>query len=165
MFSNIKKPVMQFVCLTFAFFSIFNASAFAQMTTDEGRAIVQPFYDFLSGKVDADEAFANMSPDWRSFSDSETSKGIEETAAAVSGMITNNVTDLNWEIKDLLVADDHVVVRGEATGTPTKEFFGVPVSGNSFKIMSIDIHKIVDGKVKASWHIENWSQALRQLKQ
>ena len=39
----------------------------------------------------------------------------------------------------------------------------VPHSGKSFKVMSIDIHDIADGKVVRSYHIENWMGAVRQL--
>jgi predicted ester cyclase len=39
----------------------------------------------------------------------------------------------------------------------------VPASGKSFKIMSIDIHTIEDGKIKRSYHVEDWAGAMRQL--
>ena len=31
--------------------------------------------------------------------------------------------------------------------------------------MSIDIHSIEDGKIKRSYHVENWIVALRQLRE
>ena len=38
------------------------------------------------------------------------------------------------DIKEMLVAGDRVVVRGEVTGTPAGDLFGVPHSGKSFGI-------------------------------
>ena len=71
--------------------------------------------------------------------------------------------DLKWEIKEVLIAGDRIIVRGEASGTPSGVFRGIPASGKSFKIMSIDIHTIEDGKIKRSYHVEDWAGAMRQL--
>ena len=71
--------------------------------------------------------------------------------------------DIKWEIKEILVAGDRVIVRGEASGTPSGIFRGIPASGKSFKIMSIDIHTIEDGKIKRSYHVEDWAGAMRQV--
>ena len=46
------------------------------------------------------------------------------------------------------------------------QFPGIPVEkliGKKFKSMALDIHKIVDGKVKQSYHIEDWQTALAQM--
>jgi len=48
----------------------------------------------------------------------------------------NTIPDMKFDIKEVLVADDRVIVRGEVTGTPAAELFGVPHSGKSFRIMA-----------------------------
>ena len=58
---------------------------------------------------------------------------------------------------------DRVIVRGEAIGTPAGDFMGVPFGGKSFKLMSIDVHTIADGKLTRSYHLEDWMGAVRQL--
>lgn len=73
------------------------------------------------------------------------------------------IPDLRWEIKDVLFVGDRVVVRGEATGTPVLPFLGVSPTGKSFKIMSIDIQKIANGKIVRSYHVEDWATAAHQL--
>ncbi|MEM7209172.1 MAG: ester cyclase [Pseudomonadota bacterium] len=133
------------------------------MSEAKARDLVTPFYQFLSGEVDATAGMANMAEDWRSYASDTKYKVAKETAKSISGLRKHNVTDLNWEIKDLIVANDYIVVRGEGSGTPTKDFFGVPHSGKSFKIMSIDIHQIDSGKIARTWHLENWAAAMRQL--
>jgi len=53
---------------------------------------------------------------------------------------------------------------GRATGTPTGPFFGVdPPTGRSFDIMAMDVHHVVDGKIKETWHVEEWASAVQQL--
>ena len=37
------------------------------------------------------------------------------------------------------------------------------IKGKSFKTMAIDIHEVLDGKIKKTWHIEDWLTALNQL--
>ena len=46
---------------------------------------------------------------------------------------------MKFDIKEILVAGDRVVVRGEVTGTPAGDLFGVPHTGKSFRIMAIDM--------------------------
>ena len=57
-----------------------------------------------------------------------------------------------------------VVVRGEVSGTPAGDLFGVPHTGKSFKIMTVDIQTIKDGQITKTYHMENWLSALGQLR-
>ena len=60
---------------------------------------------------------------------------------------------------------NEVIVRGEANGTTAQAFLGLEPTGKSFRTMSIDIHTIKDGKIKRSYHLENWIVALRKLRE
>ena len=43
---------------------------------------------------------------------------------------------------------------------------GLPTDGSkSFKMMTIDIHTVEDGKIKSSYHLEDWATAMKQLKE
>jgi predicted ester cyclase len=68
----------------------------------------------------------------------------------------------------VLVAGDRVIVRGEVTGTPSGELFGVPHSGNSYRIMAVDIQTIRDGRIAKTYHktyhMEDWLSAISQLR-
>jgi hypothetical protein len=52
----------------------------------------------------------------------------------------------------------------EPARTSAGDLFGVPHSGNSFRIMAIDIPTIRDGKIVGIYHFENWLSALGQLR-
>ncbi len=141
------------------------AQASWALTTDEARDIVEPFYSFLSQPTSAEAANtarASFHSDWQSYYSNQGAKDLDSTIEFLSGF-GGLVPDLKWKIVDLKVSGNDVIVRGEATGTPVDNFFGVPHGGKSFKIMSIDIHTITDGKVKRSYHIEDWAGAMRQL--
>jgi len=83
----------------------------------------------------------------------------------VVGGFAKSIPDMKFEIKEVLVAADRVIVRGEVTGTPAGDLFGVPHSGKSFRIMAIDIQTIRDGRIARTYHRENWLSALGQLRE
>lgn len=87
-----------------------------------------------------------------------------ETSIKVVGNFANSIPDMTFEIKEVLVAGARVIVRGEVAGTPAGDLFGAPHSGKSFKIMTIDIQTIKDGKIAKTFHMENWLSALGQLR-
>jgi ketosteroid isomerase-like protein len=87
-----------------------------------------------------------------------------ETSIKVVGGFAKSIPDMKFDIKEVLVAGDRVIVRGEVTGTPVGELFGVPHTGKSFRIMAIDIQTIKDGKIARTYHLENWLSALGQLR-
>jgi len=82
----------------------------------------------------------------------------------VVGNFAKSIPDMTFEIRETLVVGDRVIVRGEVTGTPAGELFGVPHTGKSFKIMTVDIQTIKDGKIAKTYHLENWLSALGQLR-
>jgi len=87
-----------------------------------------------------------------------------ETSIKVVGNFAKSIPDMKFEIREVIVAGDRVIVRGEVTGTPAGELFSVPHTGQSFKIMAIDIQTIKDGKIAKTYHMENWLSALGQLR-
>ena len=125
-----------------------------------------PIYDALTRPGDKDvEALIKSvtSPDFQSC-------GNEGECADQAAVITrfkalaSVVPDLNWTIKELFVSGENtIIVRGEATGTPIKTFLGVEPTGRSFRTMSIDLYTVTGRKISRSYHVENWTAALRQL--
>ena len=130
------------------------------------KAIVEPFYAFLSNPTSgshADAARASMAANWQSIGDYS---GKVKTPDAFFGQIAGFgklIPDLNWEMVEVIEAGDKVIVRGRATGTPQGPMFGLDGQGRSFTIMSIDIHTLKDGKIVDTHHVEDWAGALRQL--
>eukprot|EP00441_Pelagodinium_beii_P000533 CAMPEP_0197682204 /NCGR_PEP_ID=MMETSP1338-20131121/96140_1 /TAXON_ID=43686 ORGANISM="Pelagodinium beii, Strain RCC1491" /NCGR_SAMPLE_ID=MMETSP1338 /ASSEMBLY_ACC=CAM_ASM_000754 /LENGTH=286 /DNA_ID=CAMNT_0043263645 /DNA_START=18 /DNA_END=875 /DNA_ORIENTATION=+ len=60
---------------------------------------------------------------------------------------------------------DKYVCVSTTSGTPFDAFLGVsPPSGRSFHFMAIDIHWVVDAKIKETWHLEELRSAVKQLK-
>jgi ketosteroid isomerase-like protein len=87
-----------------------------------------------------------------------------ETSIKVVSNFANSIPDMKFDIKEVLVAGDRVIVRGEVTGTPSGELFGVPHSGKSFRIMAVDIQTVREGRIAKTFHMENWLSAIGQLR-
>ncbi len=135
------------------------------MTHEQARRVVAPFYDMLNKPATKDlKALGEsaIAPQWRSYAGETNFKGREEFIAQVGGF-GKAIPDLAWDIKEVLVDGNRIIVRSEASGTPSGPFFGVPHGGKSFKIMTIDIHTVKDGKLVEAHHVEDWAGAIRQL--
>lgn len=133
------------------------------LTVEQARTIVAPFYQALNAGNDAPALINQVtSPDWMSCGGNDVCRSRDQVGASIAGL-EKTVPDLKWEIKEVLVSGDRVIVRGEATGSPVGPFMGVPPGGKTFRIMSVDVHTIKDGKMTRSYHVEDWMGATRQL--
>lgn len=141
------------------------APAAQALTAEEARTLVAPFYSALNpapGKDVAALVTQVTSADWQSCGGNEACSPREKVIGSLEGF-GRAVPNLKWELKEVLVAGDRIVVRGEASGTPVGTFMGVPHGGRSFRIMSIDVHTVRDGKLVRAYHVEDWMGAVRQL--
>ena len=153
------------VCAAVAAIGFMASSARAEISAEAARDSVAPFYKALNAEFakDSPELIKqSTAPQWISCRGNDICNSRDEVIAGI-GQRLKSVPDLKWEIKEILVSGNQVTVRGEATGTPAGEFMGAPHSGKSFKLMSIDVHTLEDGKMVRSYHIEDWLGAVRQL--
>lgn len=130
------------------------------------EATVQVFYDLLSNPgsdTHAEKFSKSVSDNWESIGDySGTNKTKNKFLGQMKGF-AKLIPDLNWAVEEVIRDGNRIVVRSRATGTPAGPLFGVDGKGNSFDILTIDIHTIEDGKIVRTYHVEDWAGALRQL--
>jgi steroid delta-isomerase-like uncharacterized protein len=139
-----------------------------QLTEAQARAAITPWYSLFNittrGDVKAIQEQI-LTEDYESsagYLPGETWR--RETSIKVVSNFANTIPDMKFDIKEMLVAGDRVIVRGEVTGTPAGDLFGVPHSGKSFRIMAVDIQTIREGKIAKTFHMENWLSAIGQLR-
>jgi predicted ester cyclase len=136
------------------------------LTVEQARGIVAPLYEALNEPTEKDvpALLANATnPDYRSCSTNSDCLSRDQLAGVFTAL-GKIIPDLNWTIKDIWTSGDRIVVRGEATGTPTSELFGVKPAGKSFKTISIDMFTVRDGRLATAYHVENWLAAMEQIK-
>jgi predicted ester cyclase len=136
------------------------------LTVEQARAIVAPLYEALNEPTKKDVAalLANATnPDYQSCSTNSDCLSRDQLAGVFTAL-GKIIPDLHWTIKDIWTSGNRIVVRGEATGTPTGELYGVKPTGKSFKTISIDMFTVKDGKLATAYHVENWMAATEQIK-
>src|SRR5271154_2904590 len=156
--------------LAFAALSLTGASAASaqDLTEAQARTAIAPWYSLFNVATRGD---VKASQEEVLATDYESCSGYlpaecwgRDTSIKVVSNFANSVPDMKFDIKEVLVAGDRVIVRGEVTGTPAGDLFGVPHSGKSFRMMAVDIQTIKDGKIAKTFHMENWLSALAQLR-
>ena len=140
----------------------------ANLTEAEARAAIAPWYKLFDLPVQGDMKTLQeeiLTPDYQSCSGYLPTEcwGRDASIKIVSGFATS-IPDLKFQIQEVLVAGDRVIVRGEITGTPAGALFGAPHTGKSFRIMAVDIQTVQDRKISKTYHMENWLSALGQLR-
>jgi predicted ester cyclase len=136
------------------------------LTVEQARAIVAPLYEALNEptKKDVPALLANATnADYQSCSTNSDCLSRDQLAGVFTAL-GKIIPDLHWTIKDIWTSGNRIVVRGEATGTPTGELYGVKPTGKSFKTISIDMFTVKDGKLATAYHVENWMAATEQIK-
>jgi hypothetical protein len=137
----------------------------APLSVKQASAVIAPFYDALNAAPGKDAGALILkatSPSFVSCGGNDECAPRDAVVGGISGL-GKLIPDLRWEIKEVTVSGDKVIVRGEASGTPVGAFLGIPPTGKSFKVMSIDVHTIANGKIVKVHHIEDWATAMRQL--
>ncbi|NTA40233.1 ester cyclase [Agrobacterium salinitolerans] len=142
------------------------ADAQTSISQEQATTLVKPIYAALTASSPADvRTFLEnaTTEDWRNCGTNDSCEMREETIARWSGRITR-IPNFTFDIQEVLVSGNKIIVRSQATGTPTDPFMGVATDGRSFRLMTVDIHEVSDGKITRTYHVEDWSRALRQLK-
>jgi ketosteroid isomerase-like protein len=145
------------------------SAASAQSPTDaQARAIIAPWYSLFNVATRGDVKAVHeevLTADYESCSGYLPAECWgRDTSIKVVSNFSSSIPDLKFDIKEVLVAGDRIIVRGEVTGTPARDLFGLPPTGKNFHIMAIDIQTIRDGKIARTYHMENWLSALGQLR-
>jgi ketosteroid isomerase-like protein len=145
-----------------------SAAAAQSLTEAQARTIIAPWYSLFNVASRGDVKTIQeqvLTADYESCSGYLPGECWgRETSIKVVGNFANSIPDMMFDIKEVLVAGDRVIVRGDVTGTPAGDLFGVPHTGKSFRIMAIDIQTVKDGKIAKTFHMENWLSALGQLR-
>ena len=128
------------------------------------KELVSQFYaDALSVNTRVDPSAVLdrlLSPEFESINTAET-KGKAVLIKQIQ-YFWKLIPDLRWEIQELLQDGDRVIARSLATGSPKGELMGLQLDGSrSFRMMTIDIHTVRDGRLCSVHHVEEWATAIK----
>ena len=133
---------------------------------DINRKAIDAFYDkalTINKETTAQEVLSSiLTSDF--VSKGSVDRESKEEIIGRFGFFGQVIPNLKCEIQEVFNEGDNYIVRSKATGTPNGDFMGMPTDGSkSFEIMTIDIHKVVDGKIHETHHLEDWVTAMKQL--
>ena len=127
----------------------------------EAEIAVRRFYDALStgDTTLVDEALA---ADWEAVPALRTGPGADGWKASIAHL-RGVLTDLTVTIEDVVVSGDLVAVRSVSRGVHTGELLGVPGTGRQIEIRASDFHRLADGLIVTTWHLEDYFGVAAQL--
>jgi steroid delta-isomerase-like uncharacterized protein len=130
-------------------------------TRTEAETTVRRMYEALStgDTTLVDQALA---PDWEAIPAMRTGAGPAGWKAAIAHL-RGAFTDLTVTIEDVVVAGDRVAVRAVTRGVHTRELLGVPGTGHRVQFRAADFHRLADGRIAATWHLEDYFGLAGQL--
>ena len=71
--------------------------------------------------------------------------------------------DLHLTVEDVVAAEDKVAARIRFRGTHRGEFMGIPATGRTVELVSVNVDRIIDGRIAERWLLPDTLGLLRQL--
>jgi steroid delta-isomerase-like uncharacterized protein len=146
-------------------FAVALGTARAQEATpasSDNEALVRAFYEpFNTGDTSVYDTI--LAEDW---ADHPLAPGQQPGRAGFGPVVAGFrmvFPDLTITNDDVLVAGDKAAVRSTGRGTQQGELLGIPPTGKQVEFMAIDIHRIENGLIVESWHIEDYLSLISQL--
>ena len=129
---------------------------------DHGATTRRMYDSINAGDIDG---FGNHLAD--DFVEHQVSPGLEPTKDGVKaflGMYKAAFPDMRMDPQDLIVSGDKVVARVRATGTNQGDFMGMPATGKSVDVETIDIMRFGDdGLAHEHWGVFDAMKLMQQL--
>lgn len=127
------------------------------------EALARAFYEpFNTGDMAIyDEVLA---PDWADhplhFPDQGPGR---EPWKQVVAYFRTSAPDLQLVNDDILIDGTRVAVRSTFRGTHQGELLGIPPTGKPIEAMAIDFHRIENGQIAETWHVEDYRTVFAQI--
>jgi predicted ester cyclase len=133
----------------------FAAEQFTQQQAEVNTDLARRFYSLINGGP-AEQWRNNFASNWVATpplpSNPDQISGYEQ----VIGAFRSGIPDLKVEQVEVVANGDVVAVRSRVTGTNTAPLFGKPPTGKAVSFTAMDIHRIKDGKIVETWHVEDF---------
>ncbi len=129
--------------------------------TDEDRLAVETLYRAFEGQPDLlDEA---VTTDWQDIPLAPNQQPGRDGMKPLLGGFAAAFPDLKITIHELIGAPGRVGVRAEITGTHEGEWFGIAPTHQGFVMPIHEFHRVENGRVTHTWHLEDWFGWLNQV--
>lgn len=126
---------------------------------------VSGLYDMFM-KGDASNLPTSVSPDYEQFppQNPDVKPGLENFMKAFMEGFGSSFSEITGEITHLLADGDYVFARCTYSMVHSGEAFGIPATGRKISFDAFDLHKIENGLITKSWHLEDYMTIYNQIK-
>jgi steroid delta-isomerase-like uncharacterized protein len=133
----------------------------SESSMTDNEIAVRRFYEALTtgDTTLVDQALA---PGWESVPALRSGPGPEGWKASITHL-RGVFPDIQVTIEDVVAAGDRVAVRSMSRGTHEGELLGVPGSGRPIEFRACDIHRLEQGRIVQTWHLEDYFDVAAQL--
>lgn len=128
----------------------------------DAMRVVRHFYDYLNAKAGDDWAEI-LATGWAAVPPFPESPDQATGYRSTVDQLRAGVPDLVVEVVEIFANEDVVAVRSRASGTNTGTLFGNPPTGKTFAFTAMDIHRLSNGKIVQTWHVEDFAGLMAQL--
>jgi predicted ester cyclase len=142
--------------------SAFAAEPISQEKAAQNMEVARSFYSLINGG-DAEKWKASFAPNWKAHPPLPSAPDEIAGYQQVIGAFRAGVPDLVVKQVEVIANDNVVAVRSRVTGKNTRKLFGQPASNRKMEFTAMDIHRIVDGKIVETWHVEDFLSMNKQL--
>ncbi len=127
----------------------------------QDRAMVETFYHGFAGQPDLLDQI--LTPDWQDIplapGQGPGPEGIKPLIRAFKAAFP----DVAVTVHDMIGDGDRIGVRAEITGTHSGAWFGVAPTGKRFSMALHEFHRVENGRLTHTWHLEDWFGWLNQI--
>ncbi len=91
--------------------------------------------------------------------------GLDNFMQAFMEGFGSSFSEIQGETTHVLVDGDYVFVRCNYSMVHTGEAFDMPATGKRITFNAFDLHRIEDGKIIQTWHLEDFMSIYNQIKE
>ncbi len=133
------------------------------MSLDENKAIALRYFQEVWGQGDFALEDQLLAPD---YVDHQPAPGFPPDRTGHHRFLMHfraAFPDVRYTMEDLIAEGDRVMDRWTVHATHLGDFLGIPPTGKAITFWGIDILRIVNGRIKEIWHLEDQVSVLQQL--
>jgi steroid delta-isomerase-like uncharacterized protein len=133
------------------------------MSVQENKELFRRYHDEVVEQRNLDALDDIVAKDFVDHSLPPGSEPGPESTKAMLGQLFDAFGDAQFYLEEVNGEGDRVVGRVEISGTHTGDFMGMPPSGKSFKVPSIQIVRVEKGKFAERWIWFDQAGLMQQL--
>lgn len=134
----------------------------ASMSEDRNKELIGCIYEEVINAGDLERAGNFVATDVVEHTVPGLPPGLDGFKAYFS-LFKRAFPDARADIEEMAAEGDKVWIRSTLRGTHQDEFLGMPATGKSFEVGSIDIMRVLNGKCVEHWGLVDQLSLMQQL--